>query len=326
LGAVLAAGCAADRDHAAIQPTLARPPNPYLPTSAAAPVTQPAIVGVQPIGDPAANQTLPTYNTTPATLTPQGSTAQPYFAVAPQTASAPPPMAVNQTAPAYQPAPVFQGATGYAAPTASPWITGVAGETVQVHQFSTPTTGSSFIPAIQPAAPITAESTATSGGIVPVSGVTPEGAANGRPRFLSEGQQVSRLPPAGEQAGEQKTPPDQIPMRRLTPPPPVPDDDKPLVPKSPGEEKKTEAPSKQQQRRNDADNIGTLDVPDGPPKKLEAPSAQPPLGGAKTPSDKTAPPKARENTKKDAPKTKLKPDPDNSSEPSAPAPFKRQGT
>jgi hypothetical protein len=236
-------GCARDRDFAVVEPTLSRhyQNGPTATLAAAPPVTRGNVVGIQPVaGQKGVVQ--PVYQSQPPStaagamgsvvLPPASSTGAPvggqpyYLPTAPNVASTPPappasmPLPPN-TAVNGTPAGVYPAASGM-------WMPTQGNQTMAIHQFSTPTTGSSFMPSV-PVNGATASSMRSENGVVPAGAMVPFQPAtqqNGPPPqtartpFMSdtdEHKQATRI----ESRPKTSAPPADFENPRATPMPPA---------------------------------------------------------------------------------------------------------
>jgi hypothetical protein len=186
----IAFGCARDRDFAVVEPPLSRP---YQATSA---LPASRVVGVQPVAGQA-GVVQPVYQPQPAAIVPNQSTValppasstgavaadpagQPYYAPPPlgvEQAPAPtvvsPPVAVTPSIqPTMAPASVPISAGVYPVGAGGMWTPASGNQQIAIHQFSTPSTGSSFVPSTAIAAG-TPSSMQMSEGVVPAAAAVP---------------------------------------------------------------------------------------------------------------------------------------------------------
>jgi hypothetical protein len=236
-------GCARDRDFAVVEPTLSRhyQNGPTATLAAAPPVSRGNVVGIQPVaGQKGVVQ--PVYQSQPSStaagamgtvvLPPASSTGapvegQPYYVpISPNVATTPPAPPASMPLP---PNAVATGATAGVHPAASGmWMPTQGNQTMAIHQFSTPTTGSSFMPSV-PVNGATASSVRPDAGVVPAGALVPFQSAaqqNGPPPqtartpFMSETgdhQQATRI----EARPKTSTPPADFEDPRATPMPPA---------------------------------------------------------------------------------------------------------
>ena len=315
--AIAAVGCARDRDFAVVEPGLSRQYQANALLAAAPPA--PTVVGVQQVAGQR-NAAVPVYQTQVPTAAPAPATAavapppsstglaagQPYYTAAPAApgpvvGTTPPPL-TTPFAPPPGAVPVQTPAAGVypAAPTGM-WTPTRGNQAIALHQFTTPTTGSSFVPSA-PMDGATASTMRPSDGILPASATVPFTSAaptgpppqNARSVFLSESaeaHQPSRIPPTTNpppapierpdnalSATPLPAPPNAGAVRQLQPAPTRDPIDEPTTP---SQRKSTPPPN--------ASSEDDLSTPKAPAARrgetIDAPPSSPPRTGAsKSPS------------------------------------------
>jgi len=296
--AITTVGCARHRDFAVVEPGLSRQYQANAMLAAAPPT--PTVVGVQQVAGQR-NTAVPVYQTQPPAAVPANATVapppsstattggQPYYMAGPAgpvpvPATAPPTPAM-QFAPVSGAVQMQPSAAGVypAAPTGM-WNPTRGNQAIALHQFTTPTTGSSFVPSV-PMDGSTASSIQPSDGILPAGATVPFTSAipNGPP---PQTERRVFLSDSGEARQPSRIPPSAIPPTAVPPPSAIERPDNTIgatplpVPPNAGTAVR---PSQSQPQRMPAQD--PLDDPAPPPSQRKSPA--PPVGSQD--DDLTAP-------------------------------------